>query len=72
MSTIHSEAARRFNDNRAKTTWHDATFWSLRQNRDNMASGLPEWEELREHASQIKQHTVTNLAAYLEEYGARA
>ena len=68
MSTIHSEAARRFNDNRAKTTWHDATFWSLRQKRDNMASGLPEWEELREHASQIKQHTVTHLADYLEEF----
>ena len=68
MSTIHSEAARRFNDNRAKTTWHDATFWSLRQKRDNMASGLSEWEELREHASQIKQHTVTHLADYLEEF----
>ena len=68
MSTIHSEAARRFNDNRAKTTWHDATFWSLRQKRDNMASGLPEWEELREHASQIKQHTITHLADYLEEF----
>ena len=41
---------------------------SLRQKRDNMASGLPEWEELREHASQIKQHTVTHLADYLEEF----
>ena len=68
MSTIHAEAARRFNDNRTKTTWHDATFWSLRQKRDNMASGLQEWEELREHASQIKQHTVTHLADYLEEF----
>ena len=68
MSTLHSEAARRFNDNREKTSWHDATFWSLRQKRDNTASGLPEWEELREHASQIKQHTVTHLADYLEEF----
>lgn len=68
MSTLHSEAARHFNDNREKTSWHDATFWSLRQKRDNTASGLPEWEELREHASQIKQHTITHLADYLEEF----
>ena len=71
MSTQHSEAARRFNENREKTTWHDATFWSLRQNRDTMAHGLPEWEELREHASQIKRHTITHLADYLEQFSSQ-
>ena len=50
MSTLHSKAARRFNENREKTTWHDATFWALRQKRDQMAEGLDEWEQLREHA----------------------
>ena len=29
---------------------------------------LPEWEDLREHASQIKEHTLTHLADYLEEF----
>lgn len=68
MSTLHSEAARRFNQNKEKTTWHDATFWAVRQKRDDMARGLPEWETLREHASQIKRHTITHLADYLETF----
>ncbi len=68
MSTLHSEAARRFNENREKTTWHDATFWSVRQKRDDMAHGLPEWETLREQASQIKRHTITHLADYLDTF----
>lgn len=71
MSTLHSEAARRFNENREKTTWHDATFWSLRQKRDAMATRLSEWEDLREHASQIKRHTITHLADYLEMFSAQ-
>ena len=68
MSTLHSEAARRFNQDREKTTWHDATFWSVRQKRDTLAAELPEWEQLREHASQIKRHTITHLADYLEQF----
>ena len=71
MSTLHSKAARRFNENREKTTWHDATFWALRQKRDQMAEGLDEWEQLREHASQIKRHTITHLADYLEQFAAQ-
>ena len=71
MSTLHSKAARRFNENREKTTWHDATFWTLRQKRDQMAKGLDEWEQLREHASQIKRHTITHLADYLEQFAAQ-
>ena len=31
-----------------------------------MAAELPEWEELREHASAIKRHTATHLADYLD------
>lgn len=71
MSTLHSEAARRFNENREKTTWHDATFWSIRQKRDEMAHGLPEWEALRNQASAIKRHTITHLADYLEQFSAQ-
>ena len=33
-----------------------------------MAQALPEWEELRELASQIKKHTETHLADYLEMF----
>lgn len=68
MSTLHAKAARRFNEDRDKTTWHDATFWSVRQKRDDMAFGLPEWEQLRDQASQIKRHTISHLADYLERF----
>lgn len=71
MSTQHSEAAQRFNQNKEKTSWHDATFWALRQKRDAMAASLPEWEDLREHANQIKRHTITHLADYLEQFAAQ-
>ncbi len=68
MTTLHAKAARKFVANKENTTWHDATFWGLRQKRDDMAHGLPEWEQLREAASQIKLHTLTHLADYLEEF----
>ena len=40
----------------------------MREKRDIQAHGLPEWEQLREAASQIKKHTVTHLADYLETF----
>lgn len=68
MSTLHSKAAHKFVSDEAKTSWHDATFWAVRHKRDDMAHGLPEWEELRQAASEIKQHTITHLADYLKMF----
>lgn len=68
MSTKHSIAAERVNRNPEWVTRHDRTFWSVREKRDIQAHGLPEWEQLREAASQIKKHTVTHLADYLETF----
>lgn len=68
MSTKHSIAAERVNRNPEWVTRHDQTFWSVREKRDIQAHGLPEWEQLRETASQIKKHTVTHLADYLETF----
>lgn len=68
MSTEHSKRAARFIADAEKTSWHDATFWSVREKRDKMAQELPEWEDLREQASQIKKHTITHLADYLEQF----
>lgn len=68
MSTKHSIAAERVNRNHEWVTRHDQTFWSVREKRDIQAHGLPEWEQLREAASQIKKHTVTHLADYLETF----
>ena len=72
MSTQHSEKAKAFLQNEAYEKWHDATFWSVRTKRDNMAQGLPEWEQLREKASAIKRHTITHLDEYLEQFSANA
>ncbi len=72
MSTLHSEKAKAFLADEAYSKWHDATFWSVREKRDKMAFGLPEWEQLREKASAIKRHTVSHLDEYLEQFAANA
>lgn len=68
MSTKHSKRAAIFNRNAERVSRHDQTFWSVRQRRDSLAYNIPEWEELREAASNIKKHTVTHLADYLEKF----
>ena len=40
--------------------------------RDKVASTIPEWEEMRKLASEIKQHTLTNLDRYLDRFIANA
>src|SRR5882757_7728007 len=50
----------------------DQLLWMLRVKRDEAASRVPEWEQLRDLASQIKEHTLSNLAHYLEMFESRA
>ncbi len=68
MSTYHSKKAERFLQNPTKISRHDETFWKLRKGRDQMAANLPEWEALRHRASKIKEHTLSHLAHYLDEF----
>ena len=72
MSTKHAKAAEQYLQNDSVVTRHDLTFFGVRQKRDRMAQSLPEWEDLREAASQIKKHTATHLADYLEQFEANA
>lgn len=72
MSTLHAKRANEFVKDTEKVDRHDMTFWSVRVKRDAMAHQLPEWENLREAASQIKKHTVTHLADYLEKFAENA
>ena len=51
---------------------HDERLWDLRQKRDREMHGIPEWEELRSLASAIKEHTLTHLDDYLEQFEANA
>jgi L-lactate dehydrogenase complex protein LldF len=47
---------------------HDRFLWGTMQRRNQQAAAIPEWEELRELASKIKEHTLTHLDLYLEEF----
>lgn len=61
-----------FLDDPAHEEAFDTLIWGLRRHRDAAAREVPEWEELRTLASQIKEHTLTNLAHYLELFEQRA
>ena len=70
--TQHSQAAETYQQHPEVVERHDKTFFGVREKRDRMAQALPEWEDLREAANQIKRHTVTHLADYLEQFEQRA
>ena len=64
----HSEGASKFIKAKDHAEFHDRRLWDLRGKRDRESSILPEWEELRTLASGIKDHALTHLARYLEEF----
>ena len=64
----HSERAAAFVKDDARLHWHDKAVWFVRQKRDVARGVLPEWEELRALASQLKAHTLSRLADYLEQF----
>jgi L-lactate dehydrogenase complex protein LldF len=46
----------------------DKNLWADRVKRDKEAASIPEWEEFRELASEIKKHTLTHLDEYLLQF----
>src|SRR5215813_7242614 len=64
----HAEASSKFIKATDHMDFHDKRLWDLRKKRDRVSEALPEWEELRALASAIKEHTLTHLATYLEEF----
>jgi L-lactate dehydrogenase complex protein LldF len=67
-----SEAADRFIAATEHEKMHDERLWDLRQKRDREMHGIPEWEELRDLASAIKEHTLANLDLYLNRFESNA
>lgn len=51
---------------------HDKNLWTARMKRDTIAASVPEWEQLRELASQIKAHALAHLDHYLEMFAEKA
>jgi len=72
MNPSHAKLAEAFNEDEKRTDWHDQTLWFVRQKRDKAAQILPEWEQLRQWASDIKDHTLSNLDVYLAEFERKA
>ena len=68
----HPALAKEFTKNEDRAHWHDRALWFVRAKRDKCANSLPEWEHLRETASQIKQHTASKLGDYLELFAENA
>lgn len=64
----HSTAAEAFIEDEARTDWHDGALWFVRYKRDNAVKKVPEWEELREIASQTKANVLSNLDTYLLQF----
>jgi L-lactate dehydrogenase complex protein LldF len=61
-----------FMEDRTHEQHLDQLLWMMRTRRDEAASRVPEWEQLRDLASQIKEHTLSNLGHYLEMFETKA
>jgi len=74
MSGVVNQAANaaKFIEDRTHEAHFDELLWMIRQKRDEAALQVPEWEQLRDLASAIKEHTLSNLADYLENFEANA
>ena len=68
MSHSHPQEAAKFVANKERMKWHDKALWFVREKRDIASKCLPEWEELRQYAENIKSHTMSKLDFYLEEF----
>ena len=68
----HATLSKQFNKDEDRVNWHDETLWFVRRKRDKAAFQLPEWEFLRETASDIKNNVLSNLHDYLLEFEAKA
>ncbi len=68
----HAALAEQFNEDEPRVNWHDETLWWVRAKRDKAAHLLPEWEQLREAASQIKNNVLSHLSEYLLQFEEKA
>lgn len=68
----HPSQAANFLKDEKRAHWHDETLWFVREKRDVASKNIPEWEELRNLASGIKDHVLSKLDYYLEELETKA
>src|SRR5271170_7721852 len=63
-----SENAKLFIEDRERERHFDRLLWAMRIARDRAAAAVPEWEQLRDLASATKEHVLSHLAEYLEQF----
>ena len=71
-TATHAELSDIFNEDEQRVNWHDETLWWIRAKRDKAAFKIPEWELLRDTASQIKNNVLSDLHNYLVEFETKA
>ncbi len=64
----HALKAKKFLKDDAHANWQDKALWVVRQKRDKAAGSVKNWEELREHASRIKENVLSQLDEYLLQF----
>ncbi|MDR1758114.1 MAG: lactate utilization protein [Bacteroidales bacterium] len=68
----HAKKAKLFLADESRSRWHDETLWMVRQKRDHVAGMVPEWEDLRQQASDIKTDVLEHLPKYLQQFEEKA
>ncbi|MCG6157571.1 lactate utilization protein B [Rubinisphaera margarita] len=68
----HPQAAAEFVANIDRAHWHDQALWFVREKRDRMAHSLPEWETLRQTATEIKDYVLSHADEVLLEFATNA
>ncbi|MGQ1928800.1 lactate utilization protein B [Ornithobacterium rhinotracheale] len=69
---IVKNSAEFINQDNIHEPMHDRVLWASRMKRDKVASEIPEWEQLRDLASQIKEHTLSHLDQYVLQFAENA
>ena len=64
----HVDLGTEFLKDEPRVDWHNKAVFNFRKKRDLTVRSIPEWEELRQHASLVKEHVIAHLDEYLLEF----
>jgi L-lactate dehydrogenase complex protein LldF len=70
--TTHVEIGTKYLQDPERVDWHNKAVYNFRKKRDAVVHHIPEWEALREHASQAKNHILAHLDDYLIQFEQKA
>ncbi len=68
----HASNSKVFLADKTRSDWFNNGIWYQRNKRDAAIKQIDEWEVLRHLASQIKDHTLSKLDVYLEQFEKQA